>query len=39
MTTAFNTNPKFLSQKLFTPHYPRIGAITYLNVNLLPDFL
>jgi hypothetical protein len=39
MATAFNTNPSYLSHRLFTPHRPRIGANTYLNVNLLPDFV
>lgn len=39
MATSFNTNPSFLSQKLFLPDRPRIGAQTYLNVNLLPDFI
>ena len=39
MTTTFNTSSSYLSTKLFTPHRPRIGAHTYLNVNLLPDFV
>lgn len=39
MSTAFNTNPSYLTSRLFHPDKPRIGASTYLNVNLLPDFL
>lgn len=39
MSTAFNTNQSYLSSRLFHPDKPRIGASTYLNVNLLPDFL
>ena len=39
MNPVFNTNPAFLSAKLLHPDRPRIGAITYLNVNVLPDFI
>jgi hypothetical protein len=39
MNLQFNTNPSFLSTRLFNPDKPRIGANTFLNVNVLPDFL
>lgn len=39
MNLQFNTNPSFLSSRIFTPDHPRIGANTYLNVNTLPDFV
>lgn len=39
MATSFNINPIYLSHKIFIPDRPRIGAHTYLNVNLLPDFI
>ncbi len=35
----FNTSASYLAQKLFYPDRPRIGAITNLNINVLPDFV
>lgn len=39
MNPQFNTNPSFLSIRFFNPDNPKIGANTYLNVNVLPDFV
>jgi hypothetical protein len=36
---AFNIDQTFLAQRLFEPTYRRIGAVTHLNINVLPDFV